>query len=51
MYGDVLPELGEPPDRAEVRAVLGVLDAAFLSEPGVLEARQRIQQRTRQAHG
>jgi uncharacterized protein (DUF2236 family) len=51
MYGDVLPELGEPPDRAEVRAVLGVMDAAFLSEPGVLEARQRIQQRTRQAHG
>lgn len=49
MYGDVLPEAGEPPARAEVRAVLGVMDAAFLSEPGVLEARQRIQHRIRQA--
>jgi uncharacterized protein (DUF2236 family) len=51
MYGDVLPEVGQAPARAEVRAVLGVMDAAFLSEPGVLEARQRIQQRTRQARG
>lgn len=49
LYGDVLPRVGEPPSRAELRAVLGVMDAAFLSEPGVLEARQRIQQRTRQA--
>jgi hypothetical protein len=49
MYGDVLPEAGQAPARAEVRAVLGVMDAAFLSEPGVLEARQRIQQRTRRA--
>lgn len=51
MYGDVLPEVGEAPARAEVRAVLGVMDAAFLSEPGVLEARQRIQRRIRQACG
>jgi uncharacterized protein (DUF2236 family) len=55
LYGDVLPDVGAPvgapPDRAEVRAVLGVMDAAFLSEPGVLEARQRIQQRIRQARG
>lgn len=49
LYGDVLPDAGGPPDRAEVRAVLGVMDAAFLSEPGVLEARQRIQRRVRQA--
>src|SRR5262249_46488616 len=48
LYGDVLPGVGEPPGRAEVRAVLGVMDAAFLSEPGVLEARQRIQARIRQ---
>jgi uncharacterized protein (DUF2236 family) len=49
LYGDVLPEVGQAPARAEVRAVLGVMDAAFLSEPGVLEARQRIQHRIRQA--
>ncbi len=49
LYGDVLPKAGAAPDRAEVRAVLGVMDAAFLSEPGVLEARQRIQHRVRQA--
>lgn len=51
LYADVLPRVGEPPARAEVRAVLGVMDAAFLSEPGVLEARQRIQRRIRQGRG
>ncbi len=51
LYGDVLPDVGEVPDRDEVRAVLGVMDAAFLAEPGVLEARQRIQRRSRQAGG
>jgi uncharacterized protein (DUF2236 family) len=49
LYGDVLPEAGEAPGRDEVRAVLGVMDAAFLAEPGVLEARQRIQYRIRRA--
>jgi uncharacterized protein (DUF2236 family) len=35
--------------RGEVRQVLGVLDALYLGEPGVLEARQRIELRMRQA--
>lgn len=34
---------------AEIRQVLGVLDAMFIGEPGVLEARQRIQARQRAA--
>jgi uncharacterized protein (DUF2236 family) len=35
--------------RAEVRQLLGVLDALYLGEPGVLEARQRLELRMRQA--
>jgi uncharacterized protein (DUF2236 family) len=43
---------GEPRvDREEVRQVLGVLDALYLGEPGVLEARQRIELRARAAAG
>ena len=38
-------------DREEVRQVLGVLDALYLGEPGVLEARQRIELRSRAATG
>jgi len=38
-----------PPDREEVRQVLGVLDAIYLGEPGVLEARQSITLRKRAA--
>jgi uncharacterized protein (DUF2236 family) len=38
-----------PPDREEVRQVLGVLDAVYLGEPGVLEARQRLTLRRRAA--
>jgi uncharacterized protein (DUF2236 family) len=38
-----------PPDRDEVRQVLGVLDAVYLGEPGVLEARQRLTLRMRAA--
>jgi uncharacterized protein (DUF2236 family) len=34
-------------DRAGVRQVLGVFDALYLGEPGVLEARQRIELRMR----
>jgi uncharacterized protein (DUF2236 family) len=35
--------------RSEIRATLGVLDAVFMGEPGVLEARQRITLRMRAA--
>jgi uncharacterized protein (DUF2236 family) len=35
------------PNRTEVRQVLGVLDALYLGEPGVLEARQRLTLRMR----
>ena len=38
-----------PPPREEVRQVLGVLDAVYLGEPGVLEARQRLTLRMRAA--
>jgi uncharacterized protein (DUF2236 family) len=38
-----------PLSRTEVRQVLGVLDAVYLGEPGVLEARQRLTVRMRQA--
>ena len=51
MYGYAAPQ---PPPlasgrRTEIRQSLGVLDALFLSEPGVLEARQRITVRMRAA--
>jgi len=39
----------EAPDREEVRQVLGVLDAVYLGEPGVLEGRQRLTLRMRGA--
>ncbi len=48
MYGYQAPPL-TPARREEIRQVLGVLDAVFLSEPGVLEARQRIAARIRAA--
>jgi uncharacterized protein (DUF2236 family) len=35
--------------RTEIRQALGVLDAVFLGEPGVLEARQRLALRMRSA--
>jgi uncharacterized protein (DUF2236 family) len=38
-----------PTDRESVRPVLGVLDALYLGEPGVLEARQRLTLRMRAA--
>jgi uncharacterized protein (DUF2236 family) len=37
------------PSRDEVRQVLGLLDAIYLGEPGVLEARQRLTLRMRAA--
>ena len=45
MYGHQRPQAR----RAEIRSTLGVLDAVFLGEPGVLEARQRITLRMRAA--
>ena len=41
MYGYSAPPLS-PGRRTEIRQSLGVLDAMFLGQPGVLEARQRI---------
>ena len=41
-----LPPL-TPERRAEIRGALGLLDAVFLGEPGVLEARQRLALRMR----
>jgi uncharacterized protein (DUF2236 family) len=38
-----------PPPRSEVRQVLGLFDAVYLAEDGVLEARQRITARMRAA--
>jgi uncharacterized protein (DUF2236 family) len=46
MYGYDVPPLTAA-RREEIRQVLGVLDAVFLGEPGVLEARQRIVSRMR----
>jgi uncharacterized protein (DUF2236 family) len=48
MYGYTAPELTAA-RREEIRQALGVLDAVFLGEPGVLEARQRITLRMRAA--
>jgi uncharacterized protein (DUF2236 family) len=51
MYGYAAPQPPPlaPGRRSEIRQSLGVLDALFLSEPGVLEARQRITLRMRAA--
>jgi hypothetical protein len=48
MYGYSAPPLS-PGRRAGIRQSLGVLDAMFLGEPGVLEARQRLTLRMRKA--
>jgi len=48
MYGYSAPPLS-PGRRTEIRQSLGVLDAMFLGQPGVLEARQRITLRMRPA--
>ena len=48
MYGYSVPALTSA-RRDEIRQALGVLDAVFLGEPGVLEARQRITLRMRAA--
>jgi uncharacterized protein (DUF2236 family) len=49
MYGYQMAEPLTPGRRTEVRQALGVLDATFLGEPGVVEARQRITVRIRAA--
>ena len=49
MYGYGQPPELTPGRRTEIRQALGILDAAYLSEPGVLEARQRIILRMRAA--
>jgi uncharacterized protein (DUF2236 family) len=51
MYGYPAPAALTPARRTEIRQALGVLDAVFLGEPGVLEARQRIALRVRAAQG
>ena len=48
MYGYLPQSLAEA-RQTEIRQALGVLDAVFLGEPGVLEARQRITLRMRAA--
>lgn len=47
MYGYGAPQPLTPGRGTEIRQSLGVLDAVFLGEPGVLEARQRIALRMR----
>jgi uncharacterized protein (DUF2236 family) len=49
MYGYSKPAPLTPARRTEIRQALGILDAVFLGEPGVLEARQRIALRMRAA--
>jgi len=49
MYGYPAPGDLTPARRTEIRQALGVLDAVYLGEPGVLEARQRIALRMRTA--
>src|ERR1700733_1436752 len=46
MYGYDAPSLS-PERKTEIRQSLGVVDAMFLGQPGVLEARQRIMLRMR----
>ena len=49
MYGYAEPPPLTAERRTEIRQALGVLDAVFLGEPGVLEARQRVIARMRSA--
>ena len=49
MYGYPEPPPLTAGRRTEIRQALGVLDAVFLGEPGVLEARQRLAVRMRSA--
>jgi uncharacterized protein (DUF2236 family) len=49
MYGYPAPPAMTSARRTEIRQTLGVLDAVFMAEPGVLEARQRLALRRRAA--
>jgi uncharacterized protein (DUF2236 family) len=47
LYGYPEPPEMTPARRTEIRQTLGVFDAVFMAEPGVLEARQRLTLRMR----
>jgi hypothetical protein len=47
LYGYPSPAPLTSERRTEIRQALGVLDAVFMGEPGVLEARQRLTLRMR----
>ncbi len=49
LYGYPAPPPLTDGRRTEIRQTLGVFDAVFLGEPGVLEARQWLALRMRQA--
>jgi uncharacterized protein (DUF2236 family) len=51
IYGYSMPGPLTEGRRTGIRQALGVLDAVFLGEPGVLEARQRLALRMRAARG
>ena len=48
-YGYPAPPPLTPERRTEIRQMLGVFDAVFMAEPGVLEARQQLALRVRSA--
>jgi uncharacterized protein (DUF2236 family) len=49
LYGYPAPPPITPDRRTEIRQTLGVFDAVFMAEPGVLEARQKLALRMRHA--
>jgi uncharacterized protein (DUF2236 family) len=49
LYGYPAPPALTPERRNEIRQTLGVFDAVFMAEPGVLEARQQLALRMRAA--
>jgi uncharacterized protein (DUF2236 family) len=49
LYGYPAPQAVTPDRRTEIRQTLGVFDAVFMAEPGVLEARQQLALRMRRA--
>jgi uncharacterized protein (DUF2236 family) len=49
LYGYPAPPPVTPARRTEIRQTLGVFDAVFMAEPGVLEARQQLALRIRGA--
>jgi uncharacterized protein (DUF2236 family) len=51
LYGYPDPPPVTPARRTEIRQTLGVFDAVFMAEPGVLEARQQLALRMRAAAG